>query len=274
MARTVRDAAILLGALTGVDETDEVTKSSAGKGSKDYTVYLDKQGLKGKRIGMDLKKRSKDFLVNRLNDAAIALMKQQGAEIVDVPFQDDINALGGAELAVLQFEFKDGVNRYLSTAGHQIKTVADVIAYNKANEEKAMPYFKQEILEQCEATKGLGDPKYVQALKDSRDGSRKIIDTLIATHKLDAFAGITMGPACSIDVMYGDRWGADSLTAPAAMSGFPHITVPCGMANRLPVGFSFFGAAYAEPALIAIAYAFEQADAKRQKPGFIPSFLD
>lgn len=272
LARTVKDAAILLGALAGKDDADAVTANS--KAEPDYTKFLIADGLKGKNIGVDRKKKSTNQNLNKLLDEAIALMKQQGANIIEIDYAEKINALGKYELEILQCEFKDGVNKYLAGTGIKIKTVAAVIEFNKANEDKAMPYFKQEQLENCEKKTGLQSAAYKEALSKGRDAARKILDTVIAEHKLDAITGITMGPSCSIDMMYGDRWGEDFLTQPAAMSGYPHISLPCGMAHRLPVGLSFFGSAYTEAKLISIAYAYEQVAKKRVAPTFIKSFLD
>jgi amidase len=274
LARTVKDAAILLGVLAGADASDSVTANSNGKVQPDYTVFLKADGLKEKRIGIDRKKKSINQHMNKLLDDAIAVLQQQGAIIVDIDYLEKINPLGKYENEILQTEFKDGVNKYLAKCNIKIKTVADVIAFNKANEEKAMPYFKQEQLENCDKKTGLESPAYLEALTKGRDAVRKIIDSVIAENKLDAVAGITMGPSCSIDMLYGDRWGEDFLTQPAAMSGYPHITVPCGMATRLPVGLSFFSAPYTEPQLISIAYAYEQVAKKRVVPTFIKSFLD
>jgi amidase len=274
LARTVKDAAILLSTLAGKDDADTVTANSNGKAEPDYTKFLVADSLKGKNIGVDRKKKSTNQNLNKLLDEAIALMKEQGANIIEIDYVEKINALGKYELEILQCEFKDGVNKYLAATSLKIKTVKDVIEFNKANEEKAMPYFKQEQLENCEKKTGLQSTAYLEALSKGRDASRKIIDTVIAEHKLDAIAGITMGPSCSIDMMYGDRWGEDFLTQPAAMAGYPHISLPCGMAHRLPVGLSFFGSAYTEPKLISIAYAYEQVAKKRVAPVFIKSFLD
>ena len=274
LARTVKDAAILLGALTGVDENDAITKQSNGKAEPDYTKFLTADGLKGKNIGIDRKKKSTNQFLNKLLDDAIVLMKQQGANIIEIEYVAKINPLGKYETEILQQEFKDGVNKYLAGAGIKIKTLKDVIEFNKANEDKAMPYFKQEQLELSEKKTGLKSAAYLVALSKGHDAVRKILDTVITAHKLDAIAGITMGPACSIDTIYGDRYSDDFLTQPAAMSGYPHISLPCGMVYRLPVGISFFGAAYTEPQLINIAYAYEQASKKRIAPTFIKSFLD
>ncbi len=273
LARTVTDAAILLAALTGVDEADTVTKESNGKAQTDYTKFLTADGLRGKNIGIDRKTKSTNQFINKLLDEAIEQMKKLGANIIEIEYVDKINEIGKYENEILHYEFKDGVNKYLAGAGHKIKTLKDVIDFNKANEDKAMPYFKQETLEASDKKGDLKTAVYVEALTKGRDASRKIIDAVIQQHKLDAIAGITMGPACSIDVMYGDRWGDVSLTQPAAMSGYPHISLPCGMVYRLPVGLSFFGAAYTEAQLINMAYAYEQATKKRIAPTFIESFL-
>ena len=273
LARTVTDAAILLAALTGVDEADTVTKESNGKAQTDYTKFLTADGLRGKNIGIDRKTKSTNQFINKLLDEAIEQMKKLGANIIEIEYVDKINEIGKYENEILHYEFKDGVNKYLAGAGNKIKTLKDVIDFNKANEDKAMPYFKQETLEASDKKGDLKTAVYVEALTKGRDASRKIIDAIIQQHKLDAIAGITMGPACSIDVMYGDRWGDVSLTQPAAMSGYPHISLPCGMVFRLPVGLSFFGAAYTEAQLINMAYAYEQATKKRTVPTFVASFL-
>jgi amidase len=272
MARTVKDAAILLGVLTGTDINDEKTKESIGKALPDYTKFLDPDGLKGKRIGIEKKKYENQFL-NQLLQKAIDLMKQQGAEIIELAYLDKLNMLGDAEFEVMKYEFKYGLNKYLATAGAKVKSIKDVIGFNKTNEDKAMPTFKQEILEASELKKGLDSKEYSQSLVKSHNGSKKIIDAVIKENKLDALCGLTMGPACSIDTIYGDRWGDVFLTAPAAMSGYPHISVPGGMAYDLPVGLSFFSGAYKEGEIISIAYAYEQASKNRLMPEFKKSFL-
>ena len=274
LARTVKDAVILLSALTGEDNKDAVTATSHGKTHPDYTKFLDAAGLKGKNIGIDRSKKSINHHLNALLDEAIEVLNKQGANIIEIEYASKIDKLGKFEIEIMQQEFKAGVNNYLANANHKIKSLKDVIEFNKSNEEKAMPYFKQEQLELSEKKTGLQSKEYTEALSKGRDASRKIIDAVIAKHKLDAIAGITMGPACSIDVVYGDRWGNDFLTQPAAMSGYPHISLPCGMAYNLPVGLSFFSGAYAEPQLISIAYAYEQVTKKRTAPAFIKSFLD
>ena len=272
MARTVEDAAILLGVLSGIDNKDLITKESNGRNFTDYTQFLDLNALKGKRIGIEKKPQGNNHFINALLDNAVNLLKQKGATIIEIDYIDQINSLGEAEFEVMQYEFKDGLNHYLSTANAKVKSLKEVIDFNLANEDIAMPFFKQEILETSNLKSGLNDKKYIDALNKSHNGSKKILDSVFLENKLDAICGITMGPACSIDMIYGDRWGY-SLTTPAAASGYPHITVPGGKVYDLPVGLSFFGNSYSEPKLIAMAYAYEQASKNRVKPEFEKSFL-
>ena len=273
MARTVTDAAILLGAITAIDEDDSVTLESKGKARKDYTTFLDINALNGKRIGIEKKPQGNNKYINALLADAINLLKKQGAIIIEIDYLEKINALGQAEFEVLQYEFKDGLNNYLATANAKVKNLKEVIDFNAANEDKAMPYFKQETLESSNTKKGLDYKKYTDALNVSFEGSKGILNAVFEDNKLDAICGITMGPACSIDMIYGDRWGGYSLTSPAAASGYPHITVPNGMVYDLPVGLSFFGTPYTEGELIGLGYAYEQASKKRLKPELKASFL-
>jgi len=273
MARTVTDVAILLGILAGSDEADATTNNSKSDKIIDYTQFLDINALKGKRIGVEKKPQGDNHFMHALLKKNLDLLTQQGAIIVEIEYLDKINELGGAEFEVLQFEFKDGLNKYLSTANAPVKTLTDVINFNKNNEDKAMPYFKQETLLSSQAKAGLESAEYKTALKKSNEGCRNIINNLLQKNKLDMICGLTMGPACSIDNIYGDRWGEVFLTQPAAASGYPHITVPAGMVYELPIGLSFFGAAYSEASLLAVAFAFEQAANNRKKPGFKNAFL-
>jgi amidase len=273
MARTITDIAIFLGVLAGEDPGDAVTSNSKGKTQTDYTKFLDKNALSGKRIGVEKKPQGENHLMHRLQKQVLEQLKQLGATIVEIEYLDKINKLGDAEFEVLQYEFKEGLNKYLAASKAPVKTLADVIAFNKQNEDKAMPYFKQETLESSEAKKGLDSTGYKEALSKNHEGTKKILDEVMNGNKLDAICGLTMGPACSTDNIYGDRWGSVFLTQPAASSGYPHITVPAGMIYDLPVGFSFFGSAYSEPALLGFAFAFEQASQNRKLPGFRQSFL-
>ena len=271
MTRTVRDAAILLSALTGIDEADPVTKESADKFKKDYTQFLDANGLQGKRIGVE-----KSFLEGReevvaLFKQAIELLKGKGAAIVEVELRKKYpEPIYEAEFTVFKYEFKDGVNRYLATANAGVKTLADVIAFNKANEAKAMPYFKQETLERSEKTSDLKNKEYIDAVRLSQS-SRKIIDDLMKEQTLDAIAATSIGPAHCIDLVNGDYSTGFYFCPPAAMAGYPHISVPMGVVHELPVGLSFIAGAYQEDELLKIAYAYEQASQKRTKPKFLKS---
>jgi len=271
MARTVKDAAILLGALTGVDVEDAVTNESNGKTEKDYTKFLDANGLKGKRIGIE-----KSFLkghegVVALYNQAIDILKKQGAIVIEVELRKALDKIGNAEFIVLQYEFKDGLNKYLAGTNAKAKTLADVIAYNSANEAKAMPYFKQETLISSNAKGGLNSKEYTDALAKTT-GTRKIIDDMMKQNKLDAICGTSTGPACCTDLITGDYDTGFYFCPPAAMAGYPHITVPMGTVFDLPVGFSFCGTAYSEGPLLTLAYAFEQASKKRVPPKFLKNF--
>jgi amidase len=270
MARTVKDAVILLGALTGIDPNDAITRQSEGKAKTDYTPFLDAGGLKGKRLGVETAfLKGHEGLVG-LYKQAIDELKKQGAEIVELELVKKINPLGPSEFLVLQYEFKDGLNKYLSASNSPVKSLEAVIAFNKQNEPKAMPFFKQETLESSQALGGLDSKPYLDALKKST-GARGIIDGLLKQHKLDALVSVTNGVACCIDLINGDYDTGFSTSSPAAMAGYPHITVPMGLVHGLPIGLSFFGTAYTEPALISMAYAYEQATKKRVAPGFIPN---
>ena len=272
MARTVRDAAILLGALTGVDSKDAVTMQSEGKYHKDYTGFLDAGSLKGKRIGIEKMHLKGNEKVVTLLRQAMALMEKQGAILVEVEILKSIAELGDAEFTVLQYEFKEGVNSYLATANCKMKSLQDVIDFNLQNESRAMPYFKQETLISSQAKGNLDTKEYTDALAKSLS-SRTLIGNLMKEQQLDAVCGVTNGLACCIDLINGDYDTGFSFSTPAAVAGFPHITVPMGFVHELPLGISFFGTAYTEPALLGIAYAYEQASKKRNKPTFKADLL-
>jgi amidase len=269
MARTVKDAAILLSVLTGVDEEDAVTKNSVGKMQKDYTTFLDATALQGKRIGVEKSFLNGNEEIVTVYKEAIELLKKQGATIIEIELKKAVSSLGDPEFTVLQYEFKDGVNKYLSTSNAKVRSLQEVIAFNKANESTAMPFFKQEILEMCQAKGDLNSSEYKEALNKTLS-SRLIIDDLIADNKLDAIGGVTNGLACCIDLINGDYDTGFSFSTPAAISGYPHITVPMGAVHDLPLGFSFMGTAYNEGLLISLAYSYEQASRKRNAPAFSP----
>jgi amidase len=270
MARTVRDAAILLGALNGMDPNDPASGELSGKTQKDYTKFLDPNALQGKRIGMEKFYMNGNPDVVNLYKQAIEVLKSKGATIVEVELYKLTRELGDAEFVVLEYEFKDGVNKYLSTANAKVKSISDVIAFNKAHEAKAMPWFKQEILEQCEAKGDLNTKEYKDALEKSTS-SRKIIDDLMKANHLDAICCTTMGPANLTDLVNGDYDVGFYYAPPAAMAGYPHITVPMGEVHHLPIGLSFIAGAYKEADLLGFAYAYEQASRKRKAPAFLTS---
>lgn len=273
MARTVTDAAILLSALAGVDPDDSYTATSKGKSHPDYTAFLDADGLKGKRIGIEKSfLKGNDDIVDVLK-IAIEVLKSKGATVVEVDVLTPMKDLGKDEFNVLIYEFKDGVNNYLAKANSNMKTLADVVKYNKDNIKTAMPYFRQETLELALTKGDLNSKEYLDSLKKSNEGTRDIINKIIADNKLDAIGGATNGLACCIDLANGDYDTGFSFSSPAAMAAYPHITVPMGTVHGLPIGFSFMGSAYTEGELIKMAYAYEQASKKRVSPRFIETIM-
>jgi amidase len=265
MARTVTDAAILLAALTGMDEFDAITKTSLGKTYPDYTQFLKTDALKGKKIGIE-----KSFLnghegVVGLFKAAIEKLKELGAVLIEIELQKEMRTINAS---VLQPEFKAGVNAYLAKANAKVKTLSDVIAFNKANEATAMPYFKQETLEASDKAVDLDTAAYKEALAKV-NSSKKIITDLMEKNQLDAIVGTSFGIPSLIDLFNGDYSGGFYFASPAAMAGFPHITVPMGRINELPVGLSIMAGAYQEPVVLAFAYAYEQATKHRAAPKFL-----
>ena len=266
MARTVKDAALLLTALAGVDPEDAVTRESQQVAGTNYTANLDTGGLKGKKIGIEKAALTGHEGVVALFQDAIAVLKAQGATVVEIELQKLLADANAVEGTILQYEFKDGVNRYLAGANAPVKTLSGVIAFNKQNEKRAMPYFKQETLERSEARGGLDTPEYTDALKKLLT-ARTIIDDLLKQNGLDAIAAPTSGPACCIDLIAGDYRTGSSFSGPAAIAGYPHITVPMGLVLGLPVGLSLMGTRYTEQELIRMAYTYEQASQKRSAPG-------
>lgn len=271
MTRTVKDAAILLGLLCGVDEEDVVTKQSATKSHVDYTKFLDENGLKGKRIGVDNSYLKRHQGVDYLMHEALAKMKNAGAEIIQIETLIADKTVDSAELTVMCFEFKDGLNQYLSKANSRLKSLKEIIEFNKQNEAKAMPYFKQEYFEMSETKGDLKSKEYIAALEKTFIGSQKAIDSAMKKYNLDAICEPVCGPAHCIDVVNGD-YGVFYTSGVAAMAGYPHITVPAGLVFELPVGVAFFGTAYSEPTLLSIGYAYEQASKKRTRPEFKKTF--
>lgn len=266
MCKTVTDAAILLGALTGIDLEDAVTANSDGKTHLDYTQFLKADALKGKRLGIEKSFLTGHEKVVALYQAAIAKLKDLGAEIIAVELLKEMRATAGA--SVLRPEFKAGVNVYLATANAKVKNLSDVVAYNNAHADTAMPYFKQETLEASINAIDLDSEAYKEALTKV-NSSKKIITDLMEKNKIDAIVSTSFGIPSLIDLFNGDSGGGFYFAGPAAMAGFPHITVPMGFVFELPVGLSFMAKAYEEPLVLSLAYAFEQATKHRKPPKFI-----
>ncbi len=271
MARTVRDAAILLGALTGVDPNDTATNASQGKSYTDYTQFLKLEGLKGARIGVARQYFNIGPAVTALMEECIDVMRQAGAEIIDPANIASFEKWRDTELQVLLYEFKADLNKYLANRAGSMTSLADVIAFNSAHRAQEMPYFEQELMEQAQQKGPLSEQGYIDALRTNHKLTRdEGIDAVIAKYKLDAIVGPTSGPSWTTDWVSGDH--ADSgCASPPAVAGYPHITVPAGYVFGLPVGISFFGPAWSEPRLLRFAYAFEQARKARRKPQFLPT---
>ena len=271
MARTVRDAALLLAALAGPDPADPTRLPIPADTPTDYTTFLKPDALKGQRLGVEKSHLNGPPAVAALLKEAVAALKAQGATIVEVELNKLVNPLGEAEFDVLLYEFKDGVNKYLAGAAASVKNLADVIAYNKEHAAEAMPFFQQETLIRAEATDGLNNPKYKAAVQKTVAGARQAIDGLLKTHQLAALVGVTTGPAWCIDWVNGDYSSGVDFSSPAAMAGYPHLTVPMGQVLGLPLGLSFVGPAYHEGPLLGLGYAYEQATHKRAAPKFLPT---
>ena len=274
MARTVTDAAILLGALAGVDANDAITSESRGKAQTDYTRFLDPKGLHGARIGVARKYFGFSEKVDTLMAAALDTMKRLGAEIIDPADLPSMGKYGDSELEVMLYEFKADLNAYLERLGPNapVRTMKDIIDFNEKNAVKEMPFFGQDLMIKAQEKGPLTTPAYLKALKNDHDLSRAHgIDAVIGKYKLDALVAPTAPPAWLTDLANGDPSGGGGFTGPAAVAGYPHITVPAGQVFGLPVGISLVGKAYSEPVLIRLAYAYEQATKFRKPPRFLTS---
>jgi amidase len=274
MCRTVRDAAIVLGVLTGVDADDSATIASVGKFVPDYTQFLLADGLRGARIGVVRKYFGFSDTVDALMETALDVMKKQGAILVDPADIDTIGKTGDNETLVLQYELKADMNAYLAKLGPNapMKTLKDLIAFNERNHEKEMFYFGQDMFIKAEAKGPLTTKEYLDALEANLRMARKEgIDAVMDKFKLDALVAPTGGPAWVTDLVNGDNAAGQSSSG-AAVAGYPSVTVPAGFAfGALPVGISFFGRAWSEGVLIKLAYSFEQATKVRKAPRFLPT---
>lgn len=277
MTRTVRDAAVLLNALAGIDPRDPATRGSQTRGQMDYTRFLDANGLRGARIGVA---REKFFgysdVTDKLVNDAIEAMKAQGAVIVDPANIETAGKFDDTEFDVLLYEFKADLNAYLAGLGPKapVRTLQDIIDFNERNKDREMPWFGQEIFVMAQKKGPLTEKKYRDALaRNLRMSRTQGIDATMTKYKLDAIVAPTGSPPWVTDLVNGDHFSGASST-PAAVAGYPNINVPAGFSHNLPVGISFFGRAYSEPTLIKLAYAYEQATKHRRAPQFIPSLAD
>ncbi|MGH9676420.1 MAG: amidase, partial [Candidatus Acidiferrum sp.] len=273
MCRSVRDAAILLGGLTGSDEEDKATAESKGKTVPDYTKFLDKDGLRGARIGVARNYFGFHDGVDSVIIAALEVLKNLGAVLVDPAEVPNADKLSEPENIVLMYELKHDLNAYLARLGPDppVHSLKEVIAFNDKNREREMPYFGQDRFLKAEAKGPLTTKEYVEALAKCRQLSRADgIDAVMEKHKLDALVAPSDGPAWLTDLIDGDHSLGNSTTA-AAVAGYPSITVPAGFVSGSPIGISFFGRAWSEPTLLKLAYSFEQASKRRQRPNFLTS---
>jgi amidase len=273
MARTVADAATVLGPMTGVDPRDPATAASRGHFHRDYRRFLDPNGLRGARIGVW---REGVFGISpeadAIAEAAIAELSRLGATVVDPADIPNVADIGDPELTVLLCEFKDDIAAYLSELRNtSMRTLADLIAFNEANAERELRWFGQEVFLQSEATGGTADPAYPEALATSKRLAQQGIDQTMDRHDLDAIVSITDSPPWTTDLVNGDHFLLGSST-PSAVAGYPSIAVPAGYSfGELPVGISFIGRRWSEPTLIKLAHGFEQGAKVRHAPRFLPS---
>jgi len=275
MTRTVRDAAVLLSALAGVDPRDSATAASSGKAHADYTRFLDPNGLRGARIGIARKYFGFNDEVDSLMNAAINDMKAQGAQIIDPADLPSHGKFDDTELTVLLYELKADLNAYLAGRPNApVHSLDDVITFNDQNKDKEMPWFGQDLFIKAQSKGPLTSKEYLDALAaDQRLSRSEGIDAIMDKFNLDAIMAPTASPAWLTDLANGDHAAGGSSNA-AAVAGYPDITVPAGFAFGLPVGVSFFGRAWSEPTLFRIAYAYEQATKARKPPQFVASTVE
>jgi amidase len=271
MTRTVRDAAILLGVLAGVDPDDPATADKDRKSETDYVQFLDPKGLKGTKIGVARNYFGFHDGVDDVLNEALEALKKQGAILTDPADVPNADKVSDAEMTVFLYELKADLNAYLARLGPKapVRSLKDVIEFNVRNRKREMPFFGQDTFVKSEAKGPVTSYEYLEALAKCRRLMRtEGIDAVMDKNKLDALVAPTMGPACLTDLVVGDRFLGSSPTA-AAVAGYPSITVPAGFVSGLPVGISFFGRAWSEPTLLKLAYAFEQATKFRKPPGFL-----
>jgi amidase len=273
LTRSVRDAAVMLGAMSGLDAADTASAAVGARFETDYVRYVDPNGLNGARLGIARKFFADNAPLNRFLDGCIETLKAAGAVIVDPADLPMHGSTSGPEQEVLLYEFKADLNAYLRRLPptFPVRSLAALIRFNEAHKDTEMPLFDQELLRQAEAKGPLSDKAYQEAraacLKATRSNG---IDAVLAAHKLDAMVSLTSGPAWLIDVVNGDS-DTGGCSSPAAIAGYPHITVPAGLFRGLPIGLSFFGAAFSEPKLIKLGSGFEAVAHARTPPRFLSS---
>lgn len=273
MARTVTDAAILLGALAGVDPRDEMTRDAETHGASDYTAFLRPDALNGARIGAARRYLGRHPAVDKIFEDSLVALRDAGAEIIDPADLPTHGTWGEAEITVLNYEFKNDIGKYLESFGRPDgpKSLADLIRFNEDHAEIEMPYFRQEIFYNAEEKGPLTDQAYLDALETSKRLTREEgIDAVMGEHGLDAIVAPTTLMAWTNDLVQGGHRSGGASSA-AAVSGYPSITVPSGYVFGLPVGLLFFGKPWSEGKLISFAYSFEQATRVRRKPEFLDS---
>jgi len=276
MARSVADAAALLGVLVRVDPADPAMKDPARRASADYTRALDHDGLRGARIGVVRAFFGHHPEADELTNRAVGVMRGLGAVVVDPVKIPSLGQFDDSELDVLLYEFKADLNAYLSALGPaaRVHSLADLIAFNTAHRDQELRFFGQELFELAQRKDGLDSAKYkAEVAKNRRLAGPLGIDAAMTEHKLEALIGPTGGLPWLIDLVNGDSLGGSrpSPSSIAAVAGYPHITVPMGLFNGLPVGLSFVGRAWSEPTLVKLAYAYEQATHLRRPPTFAPT---
>jgi amidase len=271
MCRTVRDAAILLGALTGTDASDSTTAASSGKFLADYTEFLNADGLRGAKVGVLRKAFGFNPAVDKIMEAALALMKNQGATLVDPVEIETSGKFGETEFLVFMYELKADLNAYLAWLGPNtpVKTLKEIIEFNENNAAKEMPFFGQENFLKAQEKGPLTTQEYLDAIRKNHEMAGKNgLDATMDEFKLDAIVAPTGGPAWLTDIVNGDCFGGGSSEF-AAVAGYPNVNVTAGFVHGLPVGISFFGRAWSEPLLIKLAYGFEQGTRHRKAPRFL-----
>jgi amidase len=271
MCRTVRDAAILLGALTGLDPQDSATAASQGRSSTDYAQFCAPNGLKGARVGVARKYFGFSDAVDALMEQSLDVMQKQGATLIDPADIETLGKFDETEILVFMYELKADLNAYLARLGPNtpVRTLKDIIDFNDRNRHDEMPYFGQDLFLKAEAKGPLTEKAYLDALDKNHLLARtEGIDATMGKHQLDAIVAPTGGPAWLTDLVNGDHVAGGSSNA-AAVAGYPNINVTAGFISGLPVGISFFGRAWSEPTLIRLAFAFEQATLARQTPRFL-----